>query len=120
MIVLGDLRNRRYDGPGGKDCVAFDFEAMDDSEKLMFVARFSRIVDPLLGDPNEWNMQIVLNKSRDADSQVYTFEYVMPKENLPLPLIAATGLRFFQLHLKDEIQMKHEFEFGIGQIVAGM
>ena len=59
-------------------------------------------------------------KDQDADSQVYTFGYIMPKSNLPLELIAATGLKYFQLYLKEEIQTKSEYDFMLGDVLKGM
>lgn len=111
MLDLKQLVNRIYKG---KDCVAFDYELTNEKGEQMLQARYA-----LIG-PNEWQMRIVFDRTRDADSQVYTFGYVMPKSGLPLPLIAATGLRYFQLYLKEEIQTKQLIDFGIGEVVEGM
>lgn len=111
MLDLKQLVNRIYKG---KDCVAFDYELTNEKGEQMLQARYA-----LIGT-NEWQMRIVFDRTRDADSQVYTFGYVMPKSGLPLPLIAATGLRYFQLYLKEEIQTKQLIDFGIGEVVEGM
>ena len=65
-------------------------------------------------------MTIVLDRTRDADSQVYSFDYIMPKSGLPIGLIAATGLKYFQLYLKEEIQTKSGYDFALGEILRGM
>ena len=83
--------------------------------KIMLKANFWKGIEE-----NEWRMRIVLDKTRDADSQVYTFGYIMPKSNLPLELIAATGLKYFQLYLKEEIQTKSEYDFMLGDVLKGM
>ena len=96
MLTLKDLDNRVY---SGKICSEFSYILKDDKGKPKFRANFARGKEE-----NEWQMRIVLDRTRDADSQVYTFRYIMPKSNLPLELIAATGLKYFQLYLKEEIQ----------------
>ena len=112
MIALKNLQNRVYEG---KKCVQFEYYIPND--KGYVKARFSKkIVD----DYAVWCMQIILDRTRDKDSDVYNFMYKMPKEDLPLELIAATGLRYFQLYLKEEIQMKSNLDFTIGSIVEGM
>ena len=114
MLALKDLENRVY---SGKTCVGFDYIVKDENEKnkKLFEARF-RVGQ----SENEWVMSIVLSRTRDADSQVYNFRYVMPKSNLPLALIAATGLKYFQLYLKEEVQAKSNIDFELGNILQGM
>lgn len=113
MLTLKDLDNRVY---SDKICSEFSYNLKDDKGKPKFRANFVRSQE----DENEWQMCIVLNRTRDADSQVYTFGYIMPKSNLPLELIAATGLKYFQLYLKEEIQTKSEFDFMLGDVLKGM
>lgn len=119
MIKLKELVNRIYDG---KDCVRFEYEvqdadrAKDDPKKSCFVARYERSKK----DSKEWKMQIVLPRDRDSDSQVYTFNYVLPKDGMELALIAAIGLKYYQLYLKEEIQLKQGFDFILGDLLEGM
>lgn len=113
MLKLKDLENRVYKG---KICVRFEVQVPTDNEGNSLYARFER----MSSDENHWNMNIVTKRTRDKDSEVYNFGYIMPKSNLPLELIAATGLRYFQLHLKEEIQDKSNLDFIIGDIVSGM
>lgn len=68
----------------------------------------------------EWNMRVILPRTRDADSQVYIFCYQMPKDGLPVELVVATGLRYYQLYLQQEIQMKSNFDFVLGELLRGM
>lgn len=112
MLKLKDLYNRVY---SGKTCVRFECEVQADKEHNI-VAFFKR----MRKDENEWNMQIVIERTRDKDSEVYNFGYIMPKSNLPLELIAATGLKYFQLHIKEEVQFKTNLDFELGRIVEGM
>ena len=112
MIKLKDLQNRVY---SGKQCVKFEYivKGEEDSDSIEVVFR-------RMDNPNEWRMQIVLNRTRDKDSEVYNFGYIMPKDGLPLELIAATGLKYFQLHIKEEVQVKSNLDFVLGGILEGM
>lgn len=112
MLTLKDLNNRVY---SGKICSEFSYILKDDKGKPKFKANFTRGQEE-----NEWQMRIVLDRTRDADSQVYTFGYIMPKSNLPLELIAATGLKYFQLYLKEEVQSKINIDFALGEKLEGM
>lgn len=115
MIRLKDLQNRVY---SGKQCVRFDV-AIPASDNKFVLAQFTRAQYEGAAD-NEWNMRLVLNRTRDKDSEVYNFGYIMPKSNLPLELIAATGLKYLQLYIKEEVQMKSNMDFAIGEITSGM
>lgn len=110
MIRLKDLQNRVY---SGKQCISFEFP-LKISDELAVVAKFTTDLYC------QWNMQVVLPRTRDKDSDVYNFSYLMPKSNLPLELIAATGLKYFQLYLKQEIQTKSDLDFMLGEITSGM
>ena len=112
MLKLKDLTNRQY---VGKQCKAFEYELKGEKDAKILAAKFE-----VGANENEWSMQIVLDRTRDADSQVYKFDYVMPRNNLPLELIAATGLKYFQLYLKSEIEQKVSYDFLIGEITKGM
>lgn len=115
MITPKDLVNRVY---SGRHCIRFEIN-MDVSNDRTQIAQFHRTMRE--GYENSvWCMRVILDRTRDKDTEVYTFEYVMPRENLPLELIAATGLKYFQLTLKDEIQVKSNMEFAIGEIIQGM
>lgn len=112
MLTLKDLENRVY---SGKQCIGFDYMAKNEKAEKQFEARFRAGTEK-----NEWNMQVVLDRTRDADCNVYNFGYIMPKSGLPLELIAATGLKYFQLYLKGEIELKMSYDFLIGEITKGM
>lgn len=113
MITLKDLKNRVY---SGKECVRFEYNIQIDKEHEI-LATFKKRQNI---DSTEWNMQIITNRTRDKDSEVYNFGYVMPRDNLPLELIAATGLKYFQLYIKEEIQTKSNLDFELGNILKGM
>ena len=112
MIILKDLQNRIYNG---RQCVGFDYAVKNEKNEVQFEARFRTGVEK-----NEWIMKIVFDRTRDKDSDIYGFGYIMPKSNLPLELIAATGLKYFQLYLKKEIESKVSYDFLLGEILKDM
>lgn len=113
MIKLKDLNNRNY---SGRKCISFEYVLNDEKANKLLVARFS--AQDNVG--KTWNMNIVFDRNRDADSQVYNFGYSMPKDDLPLELIAATGLKYFQLYVQQEVQQKSSIEFSLGNLLEGM
>jgi len=117
MIELKDLQNRVYEN---KDCIAFDYELLDSDEKrekkVIMEARFKRAKE----EDKTWRLMVVFPRTEMSDSQVYFVVFQMPKSNMNLPLICATGLRFFQIKLKEEIQEKVIIDFEIGNITEGM
>ena len=114
MIKFKDLQNRVY---SGKECVRFEYALMFNDQYVY--AQFQKQKGQF-AQPNQWNMQIIFGRTNDKDSEVYNFGYVMPKDNLPLELIAATGLKYFQLYIKQEIQAKSNLDFELGDILTGM
>lgn len=115
MLKLKDLQNRVY---SGKVCTRFECKIPIDKDKSLLAMFIREFAGQVCSDM--WRMQVVTDRTRDKDSEVYNFTYVMPKSNLPLELIAATGLRYFQLHLKEEIQNKSNLDFVLGDILSGM
>ena len=111
MIKQSDLVNRmNINGI----CVDFDYILTMDKNRIRF--RFTRNKDQAL----VWHMMVVLTRTRDADSQVYEFSYQLPKTNMDLTMVAAIGLKYFQLYLKEEVQMKSGMDFTLGEITNGM
>lgn len=122
MLKLKELVNRVYSGKDNRECVRFEYEVLDidraanDPERNCFVARYQRSTK----DAKQWRMQIVLPRDRDCDSQVYTFDYILPKESMELALIAAIGLKYFQMRIKEEIQRKSDWDFVLGALLKDM
>lgn len=111
MLKQSDLVNRiNINGI----CVDFDYILNIDDSRIRF--RFVRNKNQLL----VWNMMVVLKRTRDADSQVYNFSYQLPKSSMDLTMVAAIGLRYFQLYLKEEIQLKSNIDFTLGEVTNGM
>ena len=112
MLTQKDLECKEYKG---KELIAFKYVQRDKDGNKRWEAQYNK------GEqPNEWNVVVVLGRTRDADSQVYNFGYIMPKSNLPIELVAATGLKYFQLYLKQELEQKIAMDFEIGEITDGV
>lgn len=119
MIKRKELTNLRHDDE--RCLIGFSYDVVDkdrspsDAERQCFSADWVKGVDE-----GVWNMRVVLPRDRDADSQVYNFCYQMPRDGLPVELIAATGLKYYQLYLKNEIQRKSNFDFVLGELLKDM
>lgn len=111
MIKQSDLKNRMNIN---NMCVDFDYILEIDETRIR--CRFTRSKN----QPLVWKMTVVLKRTRDMDSQVYNFDYQLPKYNMDLTMVAAIGLKYFQLCLKEEIQQKSTMDFTIGEITNGM
>lgn len=118
MIKLKELEHREY---LEKKCIYFEYKCKtkDNSgnNKILFVSRFAFNGNDEL---DSWFMQIILLKSEMRESQVYTKEFTMPKKNLDLALICATGLRYFQNTLKQEMMEKMLMDFAITDCAGDM
>lgn len=112
MIKQSDLVNRMaINGV----CVDFDyFIKVTNEHKIR--CRFTRSKNEL----RTWNMTIVLERTRDADSQVYSFDYQLPRDGMDLTMVVAIGLKYFQLYLREEVQMKSNIEFVLGDVTSNM
>lgn len=119
MIKLKELTNRVYEG---KDCIRFEYQVVQKEKKLDDESRecFTALYRRSRKDPKAWRMRVILPRDRDCDSQVYTFDYILPKENVDLALITAIGLKYFQLKMKEEVQKKSNWDFLLGEIVKDM
>lgn len=118
MIRIKELTSRAYEE---RICTRFEYEVVDKESKDInggkcFIARYVRSPD----NDKQWTMQVVIPRDQDSDSQVYTISYIVPSRTIDLVMVAAIGLKYFQLKLKEEIQRKSEWDFAIGNIVKDM
>lgn len=111
MILLKELGNRAYKE---KECIGFEYKVKDEKGDVLVSAQYTKRA------PTEWWMRVIFDRTRDADSQVYNFGYKLPKEGMDLVLIAAIGLKYFQMYLKEEVQSKSMIDFAIGDLVKDM
>lgn len=115
MIELRDLDNRKYEG---KECRAFTYILTVDKD-FEVEYRFYRSLDSAVLK-RTWIAQVIFPRTEQSDSQVYYIGFELPKDDLPLTLVCATGLKYFQMCMKSEIQKKTSIDFTIGEITRGM
>ena len=121
MIKLKDLEHREY---RDKKCIYFEYKCRADdqtlkanNDDLLFVARFEFVGDDVI---DIWDMQIVLPSKDMRETQVYSKSFALAKRGLGINLVCATGLRYFQLSLKDEVQRKMLMDFAITDCAGDM
>lgn len=112
MLKRKDLLNRVYEG---RNCIRFEVNIPEGTNEIKannnLIGIFTR------KSPTEWKLNVFFDRTDSSDTQVYEFNYIMPREDLSLELIAATGLNYFQLQLKEEIQTKINYDFSLGEII---
>lgn len=117
MIKLAELKGRKYEG---KKCVSFEYDlVVDESNGKQLKVDFEYQDKDSLGQVI-WDAKMFIKKTEMLDSQTYHVQYMIPRENLPLELIAAIGLRYLQTIMKDEIQKKMQIDWAISHTVEGM
>lgn len=118
MIKLKELEHREY---LEKKCIYFEYKCKTKNEsgndQTLFVSRFAFNGND---EFDSWIMQVILLREEMRESQVYTKEFVMPKKNLDLALVCATGLRYFQNCLKSEMLEKMLMDFAITDCAGDM
>ena len=114
MVTINELKNR-VNATERRICVAFEYEV--GGQKFVFTRHAENI-------PSEhdkiWYLETHIPRTNKKDTENWYIAYVMPKAELPLPLICATGLRYYQNQLKEEIQHKSEMDFELGNVLEGM
>lgn len=115
MIEIKELDNRVY---VKKQCTAFTYRMTVD-EDLCVEYRFYRSLDSDVLK-RTWIAQVIFPRTEQADSQMYYIGFELPNDNLPLVTICATGLRYFQMCMKSEVQKKSNIDFTIGEVTRGM
>lgn len=119
MLKRKDLLFMRHDSEGS--LVGFSYDVIDvdrsesDPARFCFTASWSRGIQV-----GEWHMRVVLPRTPQADSQVYDIGYIMPRDGMPVELVAATGLKYYQFCLKEEVQAKSNMDFVLGDLLKDM
>lgn len=111
-MELKELTNRKYED---NDCIGFSYSVKEETSDTEIEFKFTRKTKSRL-----WNMEVNLPRTINADMQCYVFPYEMPRDNMQLTLICATGLAYFQMYLKNEISFKSMIDFEIGEITRNM
>lgn len=119
MINAADLINRE-NTEVRKICVRFEYTAQFSNgvrQKFIFTRQAT---DVQSGLDKIWLMETYVPRTQSKDTEHYYFTYALPKAEMPLELVCATGLRYYQMHLKEEVQTKSDTEFELGQLIGGM
>ena len=111
-MELKELTNRKYEG---SDCIGFAYSIKEETSDTEIEFKFTRKIKSRL-----WQMEVNLPRTINADMQCYVFQYEMPRDNMQLTLICATGLAYFQMYLKNEISFKSMIDFELGEITRNM
>lgn len=111
-MELKELTNRKYED---NDCIGFSYSVKEETSDTEIEFKFTRKTKSRL-----WNMEVNLPRTINADMQCYVFPYEMPRDNMQLTLICATGLAYFQMYLKNEISFKSMIDFELGEITRNM
>lgn len=113
MLILKDLINRKY---VNKNCTSFEIEVKAEdridypTERLFF----EKICD------RQWCLWTQITMRDSNVTQLYKIDYSIPKDSMPLNLIAAFGLRLFVGVLQSEVQYKSILEFSISEAIKDM
>lgn len=113
MIDLKQLECRRYKE---NQCISFQYALDLGKEVKPLVFRFSRV------DQGErfWTLETQIHKTAFSDTQCYQIDFDVPRNDLPLTLICAIGLRYFKIHMQMETQYRANVDFTIGEVTEGM
>lgn len=112
-MELKELTNRKYED---NDCIGFSYSVKEETSDTEIEFKFTRKTK----GSRLWQMEVNLPRTINADMQCYVFPYEMPRDNMQLTLICATGLAYFQMYLKNEISFKSMVDFELGEITRNM
>lgn len=117
MITLKELVNRQYIE---KVPVSFDYLLNNDepqafgSDKLRF--HFERL--NLTG--NTWRVSLVMQPTDNSERRLFEQVYEPPKSNLPLEMVAASGLIMIKYQMAELAQSCSLLDFLLGETIKGM
>ena len=113
MIQLRELKKKEY---LEKKCIHFVYEMKVGKKKINAV--FDKAIDE--NEKDVWKMIILFERDSISDNHIMTFTYVMPKQDMNLELIAATGLRYLYYYMKDILDERKELLFEVSKAIEGM
>ena len=112
------LQNLKH---GGKKRYCTGFECViTDGEEINQKFTFCRTLDVNEEPTPNWLLAVTVKPLQHKETENWYIYFVMPKAEMPLDLICATGLRYFQMYLKEDIQQKMNLDFLLGEATAGM
>lgn len=115
MINAKEIVNRQN---VEKQPVGFDYKLHNDephafgTDELTF--HFTRL------DELVWRVSLVMQPTVEAERRLYEMVYNVPKTNLPLEMICATGLICIKYKMAELAQACSLLDFSIGEVIKGM
>lgn len=115
MISPRDVVNRKN---VDKQPVGFDYKLYNDephafgTDELVF--HFERL------DEMVWRVSLVMQPNDQGERRLYEVVYNIPKANLPLEMVCATGLICIKYQMAELAQACSLLDFSIGEVVNGM
>lgn len=106
VMTSKEVINRTYEG---KVCTEFWVKQSQGEGKTPFDVKFKKI------DGKEWLMFAFVYVNGFISP--YTLSFQMPKENMPLEIIASTGIVHLSSVIKNEIDMKMGLLFDMSEMI---
>lgn len=111
MVEDKDLKLREIKD---KECIAFVYDLFFNEQKNYMRCFFHKVENRI------WQVEIWDYSTSNKSDVIYRWGYEMPKDNMSLTMICAFGLKRLQMQIKEEIQMRSELDFIIGDLVEGI
>lgn len=117
MITLKELVNRGYIE---KEPVRFDYPMKNDEPHAFGTDQLLFHFEKLILGGLTWRVSLVMQPSDNSDRRLFEAEYEVPKQNLPLEMVAAIGLVCMKHQMADLAQGCSLLDFMIGETIKGM
>lgn len=114
MIKLKDLISRRYIG---KDCYSFQY-ILRMQEEDPIIVQFDRKFENEI-PTKHWKLSIIFDIERNFQ-HCFTAYFEMPKVNVPLELVCATGLLQIRYYVSSCLEYYSEASVEISKGLEGM
>lgn len=98
----------------GKQCIAFVYDLLIDEQQYYARCYFRKL------DSNTWQLEVWEHSTSSKSNTIYCWYYTMPKDNMPLTTVCAFGLKRLQMQFAQEVQIKSQLDFTIGNVVQGV
>lgn len=110
QIKRNELNNRVYDG---RHCIGFSY-TLHDCESSPIADMMYKLVDGC----KEWEVSMVVRSKLYGHKRFYSIKYSMPKDRMPIEVIAESGMMHIQDEVKSEIAAKSVIDFSIGDVLS--
>lgn len=118
MINLNEITNRKYEG---KEPISFEYVLKNldgqngtPQELRIWFEKVNPIEYNIPNNPPTYRVFTIIN------SVVYEKIFAMPKRNMELIMVVATGLNLLRLTIQEEIAYKEMVSYSIADIIKDM